>query len=102
MANDHTLHHPTRNRESVVQQVLSVPLPNALRIHDVHAQKDLTQGDQCNSGDPSSMTEDKRTRKQGVDGMLSPNFHISISTRLYACSKETKQYIEMATSMELQ
>ena len=82
MANDRMFHHPTRNRESGVrvQQPLAVPPPNALRMHQAPpGQKDVTQVNQRNVGDPSGMAQERKT-KQGVDGMSPPNSHVLVST----------------------
>jgi len=77
MANDHTLHHPIRNRENGVQQLLAVSPPNALRMHEAPGEKDSMH--QCNAGDPSGIAQERKT-KQGVDGMSPPHSHVLIST----------------------
>lgn len=100
MASNRTLHHPTRNREGGVQQLLAVPPPNALHMHQAPGQKDFTQVDRRNVGDPSGMAQERKT-KQGVDsGMSPPNSHVLF--RLYISGREAKQYIEMAKCLELQ
>ena len=48
------------------------------------------------------MVQERKTRKQGFDGMLPSNVRVFQLQLDYTCSKETKQHIEMAACMELQ
>ena len=64
------LHHCTRNRESgAQQQLLAVPPPNELRTYEAPAQQEPTQVNQRKVADHSSVGQERKTKKQGVDGM---------------------------------
>jgi hypothetical protein len=45
-------------------------------MYEAPAQEDLTHVTQRKVKGPSSMAQEKKTRKQGVDGMLSFKFHV--------------------------
>ena len=79
-ANVRAVYHPTRNRENGTQQqfkTLGQPKPNALHTHEAVAKQDVPQITQHKSEDRSSVTQEKKTRKQGLDSMSSQHSWVS-------------------------
>ena len=97
VADDRTLHRPIRNRESGAPQSAELlhgeespahhhlarvnredasvaSPPNALHTNEAPTQLDL---DQRKGAEASSIATTQQTRRQGVDGMSRPDFHIS-------------------------
>ena len=69
-ANDRVLHHCSRNRESGAQQQLpAAPPPNELRTYEAPARQEPTQVNEHKVADHSSAGQERKTKKQGVDGM---------------------------------
>ena len=77
-ANDRAFYHLTRNRESgTQQQVLSAPSPNALHRQEAVAKQGVPRVMQRKFWDPSSVAQEKKTRKQGIDSMSSQKSPVS-------------------------